>query len=74
MCSFVDEARFCTRPRRGPNHIPAPPPGPPRLMVSCESTLEKMRPAREIRGKPKNGRFNSYPYADSGTADETENI
>lgn len=53
--------------------MPAPPPpGPPRLMVSWESILANVRPAREIRGKPKNGRFKSYPYADSGTAQRQE--
>lgn len=52
------------RPKRGPNHMPAPPPGPPRLIVSCEPSpsFEYSRdPAREIRGKPKYGRTKSLP-------------
>lgn len=65
MCSLVDELRFCIRPKRGPNHMPAPPPGPPRLIVSCDEPSPSFEyildPAREIRGKPKYGRTNSFP-------------
>lgn len=50
--------RFCTRPKRGPNHIPEPAPTPPRLMVSCDvsEAFERYRlaPARPTRGNANN--------------------